>query len=194
MIQSNWMMSDLHIHSRFSQACSKNITFENLVKWAKIKGLHLLGTGDFTHPVWFNEIKELEDRGNGFYYFDNFPFIITGEISLIYTQEKGRRIHLVLLVPSIEIAEKINAYLDTKGRRDYDGRPIFKIPADEFVREMMKISLEIEVIPAHIWTPWFSVFGSKSGFDSLRECFKEDRKSTRLNSSHIPLSRMPSSA
>ena len=175
MIQKDWMISDLHIHSRFSQACSRNITFENLVKWAKIKGLNLLGTGDFTHPTWFNEIKEkLEDRGKGFYYLDDFPFVISGEISLIYTQERGRRIHLVILVPSIEIAEKINSYLDTKGRRDYDGRPIFKISGDEFVREMKKISTEIEIIPAHIWTPWFSVFGSKSGFDSLKECFKEE--------------------
>ncbi len=168
------MFADLHIHSRFSRACSKNIDFENLVKWARVKGLHLLGTGDFTHPLWLEEIKKLEDRGNGFYYFDDFPFVISGEISLIYTQERGRRIHLVVLVPSIEVAERINSYFDTKGRRDYDGRPIFKIPGDEFVREMMKISSDIEIIPAHIWTPWFGLFGSMSGFDSLKECFKEE--------------------
>jgi len=170
---NNAIFADLHIHSRFSRACSKNINFENLVKWAKIKGLNLLGTGDFTHPVWFNEIKEkLNDNGKGFYYFEGFPFIITGEVSLIYTQERGRRIHLVLLVPSIEIAEKINSYFDTKGRRDYDGRPIFKIPGDEFVKSMMEISKDIEIICAHAWTPWFGVFGSMSGFDSLKECFK----------------------
>ena len=168
------LFADLHIHSRFSRACSKNIDFQNLVKWAKVKGLHLLGTGDFTHPIWFEEIKKLEDRGNGFYYFEDFPFIISGEVSLIYTQEKGRRIHLVVLVPSIEVAEKINSYFDTKGRRDYDGRPIFKIPGDEFVRDLMEISSDIEIIPAHIWTPWFGLFGSMSGFDSLKECFKEE--------------------
>ncbi|MFH1585246.1 MAG: endonuclease Q family protein [archaeon] len=199
-ILNDAIFADLHIHSRFSQACSRNITFENLVKWARIKGLDLLGTGDFTHPVWFQEIKELKPNGKGFYYKDDaknsqvnfgaaesrtlpmqgadedsagFPFIITGEISLIYTQERGRRIHLVVLVPSIEVAEKINAYLDTKGRRDYDGRPIFKIPGDEFVKNLKEISDDIEIIPAHIWTPWFSVFGSKSGFDSLKECFKD---------------------
>ena len=172
-INEDVIFADLHIHSRFSRACSKNINFENLVKWARIKGLHLLGTGDFTHLIWFEEIKKLEDRGNGFYYLEDFPFIISGEISLIYTQDHGRRIHLVVLVPSIEIAEKINSYFDTKGRRDYDGRPIFKVPGDEFVREMMKISSEIEIIPAHIWTPWFGLFGSMSGFDSLKECFKE---------------------
>ena len=171
------MFSDLHIHSRFSRACSKNITFENLVKWARIKGLHLLGTGDFTHPIWFEEKKEkLKHNGKGFYYYEDFPFIITGEISLIYTQEKGRRIHLVLLIPNIEIAEKIHSYLDAKGRRDYDGRPIFKISGENFVKDMMKISEDIEIIPAHIWTPWFGVFGSNSGFDSLKECFGEEIK------------------
>lgn len=168
------LFADFHIHSRFSRACSTNINFENLVKWAKIKGLNLLGTGDFTHPLWLKEIKEkLIDNGNGFYSYNNFPFILTGEISLIYTQDRGRRIHLVVLVPNLEIADKINSYLDTKGRRDYDGRPIFKIPGDEFVKEMMKISSDIEIIPAHAWTPWFGVFGSMSGFDSLIECFKE---------------------
>ena len=168
------LFSDFHIHSRFSRACSTNITIENLVKWAKIKGLHLLGTGDFTHPLWLKEIKEkLIDKGKGFYYYQDFPFILTGEISLIYTQGHGRRIHLVILVPSLEIADKINSYLDTKGRRDYDGRPIFKIPGDEFVKEMKNISEDIEIIPAHAWTPWFGIFGSMSGFDSLKECFKE---------------------
>jgi len=170
------MIADLHLHSRFSRACSTAITFENLVKWAKIKGLNLLGTSDFTHPVWFKEIKDLLVEKNGFYYYQDFPFIITGEISLIYTQERGRRIHLNLLIPSVEVAEKIHAYLDTKGRRDYDGRPIFKISCEEFTREMMKISKDIEIIPAHIWTPWFGAFGSMSGFDSLKEAFGEQLK------------------
>ncbi len=167
------LFADLHIHSRFSRACSNKITFENLVKWAKIKGLNLLGTGDFTHPIWLKEIKEQLIEKDGFYYYGDFPFIITGEISLIYTQDKGRRIHLVVLVPNLEIVDKINSYLDTKGRRDYDGRPIFKIPGDEFVRQMKQISKRIEIIPAHIWTPWFGIFGSMSGFDSLKECFKD---------------------
>ncbi|MCK4647489.1 DNA helicase UvrD [Candidatus Pacearchaeota archaeon] len=169
----NWFIADLHIHSRFSRACSSKIDFENLVKWAKIKGLNLLGTGDFTHPIWFNEIKEKLIEKNGLYYYGDFPFIISGEISLMYTQGRGRRIHLVVLVPNIDVAEKINSYLDTKGRRDYDGRPIFKISGDEFVKELINISSEIEIIPAHIWTPWFGLFGSMSGFDSLKECFKE---------------------
>ena len=150
----NSLIADLHLHSRFSRACSKNITIPELVKWARVKGIGLLGTSDFTHPIWFEEIKKyLKSNDKGFYYYEDekgkFPFIISGEISLMYTQERGRRIHLVLLIPSIEVAEKINSYFDTKGRRDYDGRPIFKIPGDEFVKEMMKISKAIEIIPAH---------------------------------------------
>ncbi|MFH1787251.1 MAG: endonuclease Q family protein [archaeon] len=173
---NNVLIADLHIHSRFSRACSTSITIPNLVKWARIKGIGLLGTGDFTHPIWFEEIKkELMSNSKEFYYYNDnegrFPFIISGEISLIYTQEKGRRVHLVLLVPSIDVAEKINSYLDTKGRRDYDGRPIFKISCEDFARDMMQISQYIEIIPAHIWTPWFGIFGSNSGFDSLREAF-----------------------
>jgi len=167
------LFADLHIHSSYSRACSKDLNFENLVKWAKIKGLNLLGTGDFTHPKWIEEIKKLKHNGNGFYYYEDFPFIISGEVSLIYTQGKGRRIHLVILVPSIKIAEEINSYFDKIGRRDYDGRPIFKISGEKFVKDMMDISKAIEIIPAHIWTPWFGVFGSMSGFDSLKECFGE---------------------
>ena len=173
IIQESWFFTDLHIHSKYSRACSTNLSFENLVKWAKIKGLNLLGTGDFTHPIWFKEIKEKLIEKNGFYYYEDFPFLITGEISLIYTQDKGRRIHLVILVPNLEIAERINSYLDTKGRRDYDGRPIFKIPGNEFVEQLKNISKDIEIIPAHAWTPWFGIFGSMSGFNSLKECFKE---------------------
>lgn len=164
------MIGDLHIHSRFSRACSKDINFENLVKWAKIKGLNFLGTGDFTHPKWFEEISELKEK-NGLYYYENFPFVITGEISLIYTDLRGRRVHLNLLVPSLEIASKINSYLDSLGRRDYDGRPIFKISCEEFTKKMKEISEEIEIIPAHIWTPWFGVYGSCSGYDSIKEAF-----------------------
>ncbi len=172
-MDKDWMIADLHIHSRFSRACSKDLNFDNLVKWARIKGLNLLGTGDFTHPVWIQEIKDKLIEKNGLYYYNDFPFIITGEISLIYTQGHGRKVHLVLLLPSIEVAEKINSYLDTKGRRDYDGRPIFKISCEQFTKDMMGISSGIEIIPAHIWTPYFGVFGSMGGFDSLKEAFGE---------------------
>jgi len=165
--------ADLHIHSRFSRACSKDITIENLEKWARVKGLDLLGTGDFTHEKWLNELKQsLKDTGKGILETKaGFKFILTGEVSLMYTQGRGRRIHLLLLAPGFEAVDKINLWLDTKGRRDYDGRPIFKISCEDFVAKMQTIDKNIEVIPAHIWTPFFGVLGSKSGFDSLKEAF-----------------------
>ena len=168
------VFADLHIHSRFSRACSKDITVENLEKWARVKGIGLLGTGDFTHPLWLKELKEKLTEKEGILYSESgFKFLLTGEISLIYTQGKGRRVHLVVLVPSFKIADKINSYLDTKGRRDYDGRPIFKISCEQFTKDMTEISEDVEVIPAHIWTPYFGVFGSITGFDSLKEAFGE---------------------
>jgi len=169
-----WTIADLHIHSRFSRACSKDLTLPNLVKWARIKGINLLGTGDFTHPVWIEEIRDNLVEREGLYYLNDFPFVLSGEVSLMYTHGRGRRVHIVLLAPSLEVVDKINAYLDTKGRRDYDGRPIFKIPVEEFTRDMMAISDKIEVIPAHIWTPWFGIYGSATGYDSLKEAFGKE--------------------
>ena len=174
------LFADLHIHSRFSRACSKDLNIANLVKWARVKGLGLLGTGDFTHPEWFKEISELEERDGVLWFKDEegeFPFILSSEISLIYTQGKGRKVHLVLLAPSLDVVDKINSWLDTFGRRDYDGRPIFKISCRDFVAKMEEIDDRIEIIPAHAWTPYFGVFGSMSGFDSLKEAFldKADR-------------------
>ncbi len=163
---------DLHIHSRYSRACSKNIDIENLEKYARIKGIGLLGTGDFTHPLWLKELKEkLVEKEGILYSKTGFKFVLSGEISLMYTQGRGRRIHLVILAPSFEVVDKINSYLDTRGRRDYDGRPIFKISCEEFVREIKNIDEQIEIIPAHCLTPYFGVFGSMSGFDLLKEAF-----------------------
>ncbi|MEA2036662.1 MAG: endonuclease Q family protein [Nanoarchaeota archaeon] len=173
------IISDLHIHSRFSRATSKALNIENLEKYAKIKGINLLGTGDFTHPEWIKELKsELTDDGSGILKTkQGFPFILQTEVSLIYTQDgKGRRVHNVVLAPSIDIVNQITEYLLKHGRVDYDGRPIFKIPCDEFVYELRKISCDVEVIPAHIWTPWFSLFGSNSGFNTVEECFKDQTK------------------
>jgi len=173
------LIVDLHIHSRFSRATSKNITIPLLVKYARMKGINLLGTGDISHEKWLAEIKQylLEKDKNGIYYFKcedgfDFPFMLTGEISLVFsTNGKGRRVHLVYFAPNLETVYKINKYLDTLGRRDYDGRPIFSVSCEEFVKQMMLIDKKIEVIPAHIWTPWFGAFGSKSGFNSLKEAF-----------------------
>jgi len=168
------VISDLHIHSRYSRATSKNIDIENLEKYARIKGLNLLGTGDFTHPEWFKQLAKLEEREGILYTSSEFPFVWQTEISLMYTQDgKGRRIHYLILAPSKEVVKQIISFLGSKGRLDYDGRPIFGFTSIELVDELMRIDKNIEIIPAHIWTPWFGIFGSKSGFDSLKECFQD---------------------
>jgi len=169
------VIADLHIHSRFSRACSKGLNLESLEKWARIKGLGLLGTGDFTHPVWLKELKDnLEEREGILFSKTGFKFVLSGEISLMYTDNNvggGRRVHLLLLAPSFEVVDKINSWLDTRGRRDYDGRPIFNVSCEDFSAKMKLIDDKIEIIPAHIWTPWFGVFGSATGYDSLKEAF-----------------------
>lgn len=172
------IISDLHIHSRFSRATSPQLTIENLEKYARIKGISLLGTGDFTHPLWLKEIKqELTEKEGILRTKSGFPFLLQTEISLMYKQgDKGRRIHLVILAPSLEVVEQINSYLLKKGRLDYDGRPIFGMSCIEVIKNLKAISNDIEIIPAHIWTPWFGVLGSKSGFDSFEEAFQDQVK------------------
>jgi uncharacterized protein (TIGR00375 family) len=170
------LILDLHIHSKHAQACSKDLDIKNLEKWARTKGIDVLGTGDFTHPEWTKELDDLLVREqDGIYYTaTDQAFIYQTEISLIYTQVKGRRIHILILAPSREVAKRITEYFGKQGRLDYDGRPIFGIPAWKVVQDLRQIDERIEVIPAHAWTPWFGVFGSKSGFDSLNECFLKE--------------------
>ncbi len=169
------IIADLHIHSRFARACSKKIDIENLEKYARIKGLSLLGTADFQHPEWNKELNVLEERGGILYTETRFPFLWQTEISLMYSQDgKSRRIHHVILAPGKEVVNQIIDFFKTKGRLDYDGRPIFGFSSIELVDAMQSISEDIEIIPAHIWTPWFGIFGSKTGFDSLKECFQNN--------------------
>ena len=176
------IVADFHIHSRFSRATAHDITIKNLSQWMKKKGVNLLGTGDFTHPMWFKELKEnLEPAEEGLYRLkgDNDEknisrFILTTELSCIYSQGgKGRRIHLVILAPSLEVVQKINIALSWQGNLQSDGRPILGLSAIELVKLLFSVSPDIVVIPAHIWTPWFSLFGSMSGFDTVEECFGE---------------------
>jgi len=169
------IIADLHIHSRHSRACSKSINIDNLEKYAKIKGLNVLGTGDFTHPKWIQEIKEkLKEDENGILRSKTgFPFIWQTEISLMYSQGGRRSVHYVVLSPNKESSDKITETLGKRGRLDYDGRPIFGINSVEFVDMLKNIDEKIEIIPAHCMTSWFGIFGSKSGFDSLKECFQE---------------------
>ncbi|MBU1198834.1 MAG: endonuclease Q family protein [Nanoarchaeota archaeon] len=172
------IIADLHLHSRYSRACSTQLNIANIEKWARVKGLGLVGTGDFCHPKWIEELKkELTEDGTGILRTKSgFPFVLQNEISLIYTQGRGRRIHLVLLAPDFATVDKITKYLLTKGRIDYDGRPIFNITCIEFVKDMKAISDDIEIIPAHVWTPWFGLFGSKTGFDTVEQAFGEQSK------------------
>ncbi|MBI2580662.1 DNA helicase UvrD [Candidatus Woesearchaeota archaeon] len=168
------VIADLHIHSSHSRACSKDLNLENLEKYAKVKGVGLLGTGDFTHPKWIQEVKgKLKEDEKGILYSSTgFPFILQTELSLAYTQNgKGRRIHYIILAPSCEVVAQITEFLLKKGRVDYDGRPIFGMNSIELLDELMRISNDIELIPAHAWTSWFGIFGSESGFDSVKECF-----------------------
>src|SRR3989339_299355 len=167
----------LHMHSKYSRATSPNLDIKNIEKYARIKGLNLLGTGDFTHPKWLAELQQLKEENGILKTQSGFPFMWQAEISLIYTQGgKGRKIHYIILAPSGEIVSQINEFLLKKGRLDYDGRPIFGFSSIELVENLMGISTDIEIIPAHAWTPWFSIFGSNSGFDSVEECLQEKTK------------------
>ncbi len=186
-------IADLHIHSKFSRATSREMTFDNLAYWAKVKGISLIASGDFTHPEWFFLTKQkLEPCGNGFFrlksinppangFLKNIPlspddvnFILSTEISFIYSKQgKVRKIHLLVLAPDLEAVEKINQRLSGLGNLRADGRPILGIDAKLFVKILADLCPRAVVIPSHIWTPWFSLFGANSGFDSIEECFEE---------------------
>lgn len=176
------LFADLHIHSHFSRATSKDMNIINLEKYGKLKGVNLIGTGDFTHPAWLAELKQiLKPAGeSGFFNYQDKDmfFTLSGEISLIYSQDgKLHKIHLVLLAPSFDVVDQINEWLGKRGNLSADGRPVFgKITCPEFVEAMMQISKDIMVIPAHAWTPWFSLFGSMSGFDRIDDCFQDQTK------------------
>ncbi|OGZ95849.1 MAG: DNA helicase UvrD [Candidatus Sungbacteria bacterium RIFCSPHIGHO2_01_FULL_50_25] len=174
------IVADFHIHSPYSRAVSKEMTLENLDSWAGIKGITVMGTGDFTHPKWMQEIKaKLEPAEEGLFALRGHPasktrFILTVEISSIYSKGgKVRRIHNLFFFPSIESVEKFNAVLGWQGNLKSDGRPIVGVGAKELAKIAFDADPRAVVIPAHAWTPWFSVFGSMSGFNSLEECFDE---------------------
>ena len=180
-------IADFHIHSKYSRATSPQMDLENLDKWAKIKGIKVLGTGDFTHPEWFKNLKEkLEPAETGLFRlkikdsrFKNNAtrFILTTEISCIYSKKnKVRKIHIIIFAPSFEVVEKINTHLGWIGNLKADGRPILGLDAKELVKIVLGISEDCLIIPAHAWTPYFGIFGSKTGFDSIEECFEDYSK------------------
>lgn len=175
-------IADFHIHSKYSRATSKGMDLEVLNKWAKVKGIDVLGTGDFTHPEWLKSLKEkLEPAEQGFFRLkknnQSTRFILTAEISCIYSKNnRVRKIHIIIFSPSFEAVEKINAHLGWIGNLKSDGRPILGLDAKELAKITMESCPDCLVVPAHLWTPWFSLFGSRSGFDSIEECFEDYSK------------------
>lgn len=167
------IVSDLHLHSAYARATSKNLNFDTLTDWAKIKGIDLLSSADFTHPAWFAETKnKLKEDGSGLLSYKDSKFILGAEVSCIFSQGgKLRRVHLLLYVPSIQAAEKVNQELGKRGKLASDGRPILGLPAKTVLEILLDADPKSIMIPAHAWTPWFGVLGQNGGFNSLEECF-----------------------
>ncbi len=183
-------IADLHIHSPYSRATSPESSLSGLAAWARIKGIQVIGTGDFTHPGWIELIsKELEPAEPGFFKLKNessiqspfadiavpegtVRFMLSAEISCIYKRHgKVRKVHNLLYVPDLEAARKINAELAEIGNLKSDGRPILGLDSRNLLEILLKHSPDGFLVPAHVWTPWFSLFGSRSGFDDIEECF-----------------------
>jgi uncharacterized protein (TIGR00375 family) len=184
--------ADFHIHSRYSRGTSPGLELSTLSHWAGIKGIHVLGSGDFTHPLWFRSLESsLREAAPGLYALKESPlpskrmppreqqwrqplFILSTEISLIYKQGgRVRKVHLLVLAPELETAAKINVALGRRFNLAADGRPILGASARDITSDLLALDDRVLVIPAHIWTPWFSLLGSRSGFDSLEECFAD---------------------
>lgn len=172
-------VADFHIHSKFSRATSGRCDLENLEKACQVKGVKVLSTGDFTHPAWFSILREkLEPAEAGLFKLKNSlssaRFILTTEISCIYSKNgRVRKIHVNIFAPSFKVVEAINAALSKIGNLKADGRPILGLDAKELLKITLEASEDCLFVPSHCWTPWFALFGSKSGFDSVEECFED---------------------
>ena len=190
-------IADFHIHSKYSRATSKDMDLEHIGQWAKIKGIKVMGSGDFTHPAWFKELtNKLEPAEKGLFRLKpqvlmvakkndtgwytplvkpgEVRYILTTELSCIYSKNnRTRKIHLMIFAPNFEFVEKFNTHLGWIGNLKADGRPILGLDAKEVAKIALNLSPEAVIVPAHIWTPWFSLFGSMSGFDTIKECFEE---------------------
>lgn len=186
-------VADFHLHSHYSRATSKDMDLLGLYRWGKIKGINVIGTGDFTHPQWFNELQaQLEPAENGLYQLkkelaleadklvpvscrnNQLFFVLTAEISNIYKKhDQVRKLHNVIVAPDFATVAKMNAKLMSIGNLHSDGRPILGLDSKELLRISLEASERCLFIPAHIWTPWFAMFGSKSGFNSVQEAFED---------------------
>lgn len=182
-------IADLHIHSRFSRATSRDMSLESLWKWAQLKGITVIGTGDFTHPAWYQQLKDVLDTNdsNLFTLKDNYKdnnlpascrgevaFMLTAEVSCIYSKNgRVRKIHSLIFAPDLAAVSRINTVLSSIGNISSDGRPILRLDAKKLLKIVLDISENALLVPAHAWTPHFSVFGASSGFDSIEECYEE---------------------
>lgn len=184
-------IADLHVHSHYSHATSKDLSLESLYQWAQIKGIDIIGTGDFTHPQWFQELQtKLMSDGSGFFRLKEPPqnsalsdlkhqgrdvrFCLTTEISTIYSHgNQLHKNHHLLYAPDLETVSKINTKLAGMGNLNADGRPILRLPARDLLEIVLEVSNRAYLIPAHIWTPWFSTLGSKAGYNSIEACFRD---------------------
>jgi uncharacterized protein (TIGR00375 family) len=181
------IVADLHVHSKYARATSRDNDLDGLARGAKLKGIDVIATGDFTHPAYFSEIKlglAGSEDGTGLYAHNGVRFMLSTEISLIYSQKGGTRdtghgalrMHHIVAAPSLEVAAQINDELGKRGNLSSDGRPILGIPSPEFADILFGISPDVMIIPAHAWTPWFSLFGSMSGVDSMEDAFGSNAK------------------
>jgi len=180
-------IADLHIHSRFSMSTSRDLSIPYLAVWAARKGINVLGSGDFTHPQWQAELRSclVRDENSGLYKLahevsDSLSndgmsaplFCLQTEISCVYKRHgKTRRVHNLVFMPDLEAAGRFSAKLAKTGNMASDGRPILHVDSRDLLETALESSAEAVLIPAHVWTPWYSLFGAKSGFDSLEDCF-----------------------
>jgi len=175
------VFADLHIHSRYSRATSQQMSIKEIARFAKIKGLNLVGIGDFTHPKWLSEIREslAPEQNLGVYKVASNPaspvhFMLTTEVCTIFdVSNESKKVHHVILTPSIDVAVQISEALSKYGDLGVDGRPMLNMTAAQLVEEVMQVSSANMIFPAHVWTPWFSMFGAFSGFDSVEECYED---------------------
>ncbi|HUJ84907.1 MAG TPA: endonuclease Q family protein [Candidatus Acidoferrales bacterium] len=175
------VIADLHIHGRFSRATSEQMSIPEIARYSRIKGLNLVGTGDFTHPLWLKEISETltPEQNTGLFKLAGkvdspVRFMLTTEVCTIFDfKNENKKVHHVILAPSMETATQINDRLKRFGDLASDGRPILNVSPPQLVEEIMAVSAENMVFPAHAWTPWFSIFGAFSGFDTIEDCYQD---------------------
>ncbi|GMR04167.1 MAG: hypothetical protein BMS9Abin23_0056 [Thermodesulfobacteriota bacterium] len=178
------IIADLHIHSGYSRATSPRMNLKEVSAWARVKGIDVIGTGDFTHPAHFASIEEtLEPAGEGLFVIKGgaeknpVRFMLTAEVSNIYKQgDKTRKIHSLIFAPTLEAVRRMNSTFSRLGNINSDGRPIFGFSSQDLIKIVLDSSEDAMLIPAHAWTPWFSIFGSRSGFDSIEECYGDYSK------------------